>query len=214
MSTTSKEKITMVALARGSKQTAAGTLARSVLTFSSAPLLMVCLCLTTSPTARGQSCCLNPTSETTQQVGEDPGLPYVTDFQQTINENLDGNTVTESNGQTGSDTCHFTNSAIPSQTAFTPGPPWTVLQTYWGPDTVGWVEYNGSDPVAYYREHDRYPCMYTQYQELKLNCNPAPYVGSPGNKLTAKIDNTTQVTDCRYEELESYNNYSCLTINK
>ncbi len=43
---------------------------------------------------------------------------------------------------------------------------------------------------------------------------PCYYVKLPGNKLTGHIDSATQVTDCRYEELEKYQSSACETINK
>lgn len=172
-------------------------------------------------TARAQAqCCVNPTAETTKQDGADPTYPpYTTDFVQYINENLNDDTLTESNGQVGTDTCYFSGSKVAAVTGVSGGT-WTVLDGTWGVDIVGWRKAsNGTDPVAYYRQHGRSPCQYTLYQELKLNCNPTPYVGPPGNRLTAKIDSTTQVTNCRYEQLGSdsipYGSSSaCQTLNK
>lgn len=50
--------------------------------------------------------------------------------------------------------------------------------------------------------------------DLEQQVRACYYVKLPGNKLTAHIDSATQVTNCRYEELEKYQSSACQTIDK
>jgi hypothetical protein len=207
-----KAEFAVPALARPNNRGVLRTCASSVLTRGCGPLFVACVWLFLGHLTL-RACCTNPTSETTRNVGEDPTYPYATDFDQTINENLEGKTVTEAAGKVGSDRCYFSGSAVNPVVTISGGS-WTILgQTVWGPDVVGWKKTSGgTEPVPYYRQHKRYPCGFTIYQRLKVNCNPTYYVRLPGNKLVGWIDSATQVTNCRYEQIDQSS--ACQTLNK
>jgi hypothetical protein len=113
--------------------------------------------------------------------------------------------VTESAGNAGSDTCHFSGSPYNPQTSISGGS-WPVAggplsghSNQWGYDYVGWTEAG----VNYYRtqapaHNHPLPCGWTFYQNMAISCSSSstPITYATNNVLSATI-NATSVTNCR-----------------
>ena len=166
--------------------------------------------------------CGTPTGETSASIRQNLTTAYAptaTDFQQSLvlaspltAGSEYGAAIDEAENATGTDTCYFTGSAIPRQTAVTGGH-WLVGEItpnfaesqvvlsgpgQWGPDVVGW----NPGGVRYYqanRPKAGLPilCTVTYYQNVAITCpNQAPITFGANIPLTSTID-ATGLTNCR-----------------
>ena len=156
-----------------------------------------------------QCCTFLPSGETTAQQGTDLTYPPATDFLQTLSGgSWPGASVQEFVAAPGSDTCWFSQSAIPQQTSVNSNPTsihnWSVLGgDLWGADVVGWLQ----NAVDYYRQQDprnggdghNLPCGFIWWQGMEIYCGSlwqTYNAAEVANELTGTIEPTT-VVNCR-----------------
>jgi hypothetical protein len=165
------------------------------------------------------STCQTPTGETTQYARQAviaPASPTASDFIQTLQvasgASDNGASVSESEGQIGSDSCWWSGSPYPQLTSVTGGT-WTVGgitpgvaesqavppgSGQWGPDIVGFFP----GPVKWYQQNNPaagkpLPCGVTAYQSLSLTCpSSQPVIYVYNSPLSTTID-STGITNCR-----------------
>ncbi len=166
--------------------------------------------------------CGTPTGETSASIRQNLTTAYAptaTDFQQTLllasplTAGIEyGAAIDEAENATGTDSCYFTGSSIPRQTAVTGGH-WLVGEItpnfaesqvvlsgpgQWGPDVVGW----NPGGVKYYQANRPKAglsilCTVTYYQNVAITCpNQAPITFGANIPLTSTID-ATGLTNCR-----------------
>ena len=131
-----------------------------------------------------------PTGETTASNGWGTGTAAtIHRWQQTLlptTVDFSGLSVTERDGGSGSDGCHFVGSAFAPFTAITGGT-WAVgTGNKWGDDFVGWF----TTAVTYYRAQGRAPCSNTFSQAMDV-ITPSGNLNYTNNTLGGTIGVTT-----------------------